>query len=60
MLKFTAYSLAGIVGISLIWRFASMRYTIPCPAWIGKMIAMENPLAKDYFMLNKYRHILNK
>ena len=34
----------GIVG--LIWRFSSRRHEIPCPAWLGWMVEMDNPFTK--------------
>ncbi|MCC2625394.1 MAG: hypothetical protein K0R14_1267 [Burkholderiales bacterium] len=48
MWVFVIYLLLAIIVVSLIWRFTSTRYPIPCPAWMGKMIAMENPLAKAH------------
>src|SRR5690349_7011514 len=31
----------GAVGVSLAWRFASRRYTLPCPHWLT--VLLENP-----------------
>ncbi|MCC7446323.1 MAG: methyltransferase domain-containing protein [Anaerolineae bacterium] len=37
-----AWSVAGgAVGVSLAWRFASRRHTLPCPHWLT--ILLENP-----------------
>lgn len=32
-----------LLGIALIWRYASSRYTLPCPRWLG--FFLDNPLA---------------
>jgi len=32
---------------SFIWRFASRRYTIPCPAWLGWFVELDNPFYKN-------------
>ncbi len=37
---------AAIVAISLIWRWLSNGKSIPCPAWLGWLVEMDNPLAK--------------
>ena len=31
------------IGIPLVWRYASRRYTLPCPRWLG--FFLDNPLA---------------
>ena len=42
--------LAGLIVlgllIALIWRLASRRETIPCPAWLGWMVEMDNPFTE--------------
>jgi ubiquinone/menaquinone biosynthesis C-methylase UbiE len=35
-----------IVVASLLWRFASRRYSLPCPVWLRYMVEMDNPFAK--------------
>lgn len=32
-----------LLGMALIWRYASSRYTLPCPRWLG--FFLDNPLA---------------
>jgi ubiquinone/menaquinone biosynthesis C-methylase UbiE len=43
------YLCLGLIGlgliISFIWRFASRRYSLPCPSWLGWML--ENPLTES-------------
>lgn len=34
-----------LIGISLAWRYASRRYTLPCPRWLG--FFLDNPLAGE-------------
>lgn len=34
------------VGISLVWRLASNRQSLPCPSWLGWMVEMDNPFTK--------------
>jgi ubiquinone/menaquinone biosynthesis C-methylase UbiE len=38
--------IAFLILVSIIWRLASRRYTIPCPAWLGWMVEMDNPFTK--------------
>ncbi len=42
------YLCLGVIGlgllISFIWRFASRRYSLPCPSWLGWML--ENPFTE--------------
>lgn len=35
-----------IAALWLIWRFASKRHTLPCPAWLSVMVEMDNPFTK--------------
>lgn len=35
-----------LIGLSLLWRLLSKRRSIPCPAWLGWMVEMDNPFAK--------------
>ena len=41
----------GIIGavtlISLFWRFTSKCKEIPCPAWLGWMVELDNPILKE-------------
>lgn len=31
-----------------VWRLLSRRASLPCPSWLGWLVEMENPLAKNY------------
>jgi SAM-dependent methyltransferase len=46
----TLYLVFGILGlgllIGLVWRLASNRRSIPCPAWLGWMVEMDNPFTE--------------
>ena len=33
--------------ITLIWRVSSKRSSIPCPAWLGLLVEMENPVFRN-------------
>jgi ubiquinone/menaquinone biosynthesis C-methylase UbiE len=37
---------ALILVISVIWRFASRRRSLPCPAWLSWLVELDNPFAK--------------
>ncbi len=47
---------AAIAG-SLIWRFSSRRSSIPCPAWLGWLVEMENPIAREYNAASIISHL---
>jgi len=32
--------------ISILWRFFSQRYSLPCPTWLAWMVEMDNPFSK--------------
>jgi ubiquinone/menaquinone biosynthesis C-methylase UbiE len=38
--------LALILVIAVIWRFASRRRSLPCPAWLSWLVELDNPFAK--------------
>lgn len=40
-------SIVLIASIAAIWRFLSSRSSIPCPAWLSKLVEMDNPLLKN-------------
>lgn len=42
LLKSLLFAAGLLVGISLVWRYASRRYTLPCPSWLG--VLLENRL----------------
>jgi ubiquinone/menaquinone biosynthesis C-methylase UbiE len=37
--------LIGVL-ISVIWRLASRRYALPCPAWLHTLVEMDNPFTE--------------
>jgi ubiquinone/menaquinone biosynthesis C-methylase UbiE len=41
---------SGLIGLGLlvagVWRLASRRQTLPCPAWLGWMVELDNPFTK--------------
>jgi ubiquinone/menaquinone biosynthesis C-methylase UbiE len=39
-------SIVVLVLISLAWRLASRRHSIPCPAWLGWLVELDNPFAR--------------
>jgi ubiquinone/menaquinone biosynthesis C-methylase UbiE len=44
------YVAAGVIGgialVSIVWRFASRRRSIPCPVWLRWLVELDNPFAK--------------
>src|SRR6185312_1911708 len=44
------YSILTLIGLilipALIWHFASQRWHLPCPAWLGWMVEADNPFTK--------------
>ena len=44
------YIIFGLIGlgilIGIIWRLSSNRHALPCPAWLGWMVEMDNPFTK--------------
>jgi ubiquinone/menaquinone biosynthesis C-methylase UbiE len=46
------YILLGIVAlillVNVVWHFASRRYALPCPTWLGWMVELENPFLKAH------------
>ena len=43
-------TLLGLVGLA--WRYASRRYSLPCPSWLGWMVELENPIARKFSARN--------
>ncbi len=47
----TLYIFLGLVCIfiiiSVIWRFSSIRLSIPCPAWLSWLVELDNPFLKN-------------
>lgn len=48
-MKIIMYIIFGFVGlillISLLWRFLSHRWTLPCPSWLGWLVQLDNPFS---------------
>ena len=49
-----ASALTLIIGIAvlallvaMVWRFSSMRASLPCPAWLSWMVELDNPLFRN-------------
>jgi len=40
-------ALAALVAISIAWRLISQRRSLPCPPWLGRMVELNNPLARS-------------
>lgn len=44
------YVAAGVIGgialVSIVWRFASRRRSIPCPVWLRWLVELDNPFAR--------------
>lgn len=36
-------TIISLAVVSVLWRLSSKRSSIPCPAWLGLMVEMENP-----------------
>jgi len=40
----------GLVGllilVSVVWRFASRRQSLPCPVWLGWLVELDNPFTQ--------------
>ena len=36
-----------LVAIALVWRLYSNRQSLPCPAWLGWMVEMDNPVLRS-------------
>jgi ubiquinone/menaquinone biosynthesis C-methylase UbiE len=45
-----AYILLGLIGlialVATLWRVASRGRSVPCPAWLGWMVELDNPFTK--------------
>jgi SAM-dependent methyltransferase len=45
-----SYLIVGLLGLALLvtlgWRLYSNRHSLPCPAWLGWMVEMDNPFTK--------------
>ncbi len=49
-MSLATYSVFGALGlgvaIAVVWRLASRRQSLPCPAWLRWMVEIDNPFAK--------------
>ncbi len=46
MSSIALYLFFSVVLVSLIWRLASKRYSLPCPSWLAWLVEHDNPFAK--------------
>jgi len=50
-MHFVLYAGIGLILIGLIiaiiWRFSSNHASIPCPAWLGWLVELENPILRN-------------
>jgi 2-polyprenyl-3-methyl-5-hydroxy-6-metoxy-1,4-benzoquinol methylase len=47
-LLYVCISVIGLILLFfLVWRFASRRSSLPCPAWLGWMVELDNPFARS-------------
>lgn|SRR5215813_5134315 len=44
------YLCFGVIGLIIlvvfVWRFASRRYSLPCPVWLRLLVELDNPFTK--------------
>lgn len=40
--------IALIVLAAIVWRFSSLRSSIPCPTWLSWLVELDNPFFKNY------------
>lgn len=43
-----ATTFALLIVVCVVWRLSSRRHTLPCPAWLGWMVELENPFASTH------------
>jgi SAM-dependent methyltransferase len=47
-LVYIYFGLAGLILlIAFVWRFASRRYSFPCPTWLGWLVEFNNPFTES-------------
>lgn len=55
------YICLGLVGFIILaifaWRFASRRYTLPCPVWLRWLVELDNPFTETNRADNIVRHL---
>ena len=47
--------LSAVALVSLVWRFASRRHSLPCPDWLRWLVELDNPFTKT----NRARFIVD-
>ena len=47
ILLYVVIVFAVLVAIALVWRLYSHRQSLPCPAWLGWMVEMDNPVLRS-------------
>jgi SAM-dependent methyltransferase len=57
-LVYIYFGLAGLILlIAFVWRFASRRYSFPCPAWLGWLVELNNPFTESNSARAIVRHL---
>jgi len=46
-----------LVILAIVWRFASNRESLPCPAWLSWMVELDNPLFRNDSARNILQHL---
>jgi ubiquinone/menaquinone biosynthesis C-methylase UbiE len=41
-----AVVIGALAAVSIVWRFASRRRSLPCPVWLRWLVELDNPFAK--------------
>ena len=37
-----------IILVAFVWRFASRRYSLPCPVWLRWLVELDNPFTETH------------
>ena len=48
LIIFLSATVALFLFVSILWRCRSRRLSLPCPAWLGWMVEMENPFFRNH------------
>ena len=43
--------------ITVIWRLSSRRISLPCPSWLGWLVELDNPFAKEHSASSIIQHL---
>ena len=38
----------SFVLVAILWRLGSKRHLLPCPSWLGLLVELDNPFAKEH------------